>query len=147
MTTGTKIIQKSLSYIGAHSVVNPANPESILTGMDTLNGMIAEWQDENIEMGAVPLNAPGDELSEPLGTRNNIEFNLAVLLQPLFPGTVVSVELRANALKGFNSIKRKWQTIVIPKKQARGTLPLGQGNRERNGRWLDPFFNEGQEIG
>ena len=145
MTTGTVIIQKALTLINAHSVIAPANSESIEAAMGTLNSMISGWEDDRILMGAMPLSAPGDELSEPLGARNAIEFCLAVELQPMFPGAQISQQTMISARKGLTKLKRNWRTTTIPKPIARRTLPKGQGNK----RYLfeDVFFVEGSEIG
>lgn len=146
MSTGTKIVQDALAKIGAHSVTFPAKPESLETGKDELNSMIAGWQDDNISFGAVPLNAIGDELSEPLGLRTTIINNLAVRCHPLFPGSQISSELVGLANRGYNEMVARYQTFTIPKPQARGTLPKGQGN-ERGYTRNDPFFKAGDEIG
>lgn len=144
MSIGTDIIETALSYINAHSVVFPANPESVERGWKTLNAMLAEMQDEGIKTGAVPLKAPGSEFSEPLGTRNGFEMNLAIMLLPFFPGKQVSSEFRAEAFKQMQSIRNKWKQVIIPKKQVSETLPVGQGNKSHLGR---NFFVEGSGIG
>jgi len=115
--------------------------------MDTLNSMIAEWVDDNIDMGCVPLASPGSELSEPLGSRNAITDNLAILLQPMFPGTQVSIELKANALKGMSKISTQWESVVIPKRMVRDSLPKGEGNKPRQGIYGNTYFDVGDTIG
>ncbi|MCZ6898288.1 MAG: hypothetical protein O7D95_06250 [Betaproteobacteria bacterium] len=148
MSIGTKVIQNALQQLKVHSVVSPANPESISLGADVLNSMIAEWQDLGIDMGVVPLLVPGGELSEPLGTRNGIESNLAVYLQPSFPGTQISQELRTRASKTLAQIKRTWRVTKIPKSRTRSTLPKGAGNKRYCDRFNNPiFFDAGDEIG
>ena len=142
MTIGTKIIERSLELISAHSVVSPANPESIQTGKSALNGMIARWEDDSINMGCVPLKEPGSELSEPLGARNGIEYNLALELAPLFPAANVSPLLVAMANKTYNELRRRWKPVTIPKATVRGTHPKGQGNFGDQ-----TYFNEGDELG
>ena len=65
MTIGTKIIERSLTHIGVNSPLKSVNPESVTQGMDTLNSMNAELQDEGIEIGLVqkaiqpPQGSPG----------------------------------------------------------------------------------------
>lgn len=144
MTTGTKIIQGALQRIGAHTSLKPANPTSLENGMDKLNSYIAWLQDNDIDIGAVPLDAIGAELSEPLGATNIIIDNLAILLQPDHPGAEISEQLRISANKGANSLKNTYQTIEIPVPKARSTLPRGVGNFRRRGRL---FFTKGEEIG
>jgi len=145
MTTGTKIIHGALSRIGAHSPVRPAPPETMEVSKDMLNSMIAMYQDDNIEFGAVPLDDVGAELSEPLGLTNTIMDNLSLKLHPLFPGAQISPELRVSANKGYQDMIVKYQTITIPQPKVRGTLPLGQGNKTRS--TSGTFFNSGDEIG
>lgn len=144
MSAGTEIIQSALQKIGVYSPVSPSNPESIVTGKEVLNSMIAQWQDDSINMGCVPLKQPGSELSEPLGSKNAIVNNLAVELIPFFPGAVVSPQLIQNAKKGMNFIKRRWKETEIPYPKTR-QLPMGQGNKAYL--YDNPFFDEGTEIG
>lgn len=144
MSTGTKIVQGALSRLGAHSPIKPAGPESMEVGKDTLNSMHSSWQDDGIEFGALPLNAVGDEFSEPMGLTNTIMDNLAILLQPQFPGTQISMDLRANATRGYTDMKAKFQSMEIPKLVARPTLVKGQGNKSY---YSDTFFDSGEEIG
>lgn len=150
MSTGTKIVQGALSRLGAHSVVRPAGPEAIETAKDTLNSLIAEWQDDEIDIGAVPLDAVGDELSEPMGLTNTVMDLLAIRLQPLFPGLKISNDLRVNANKGMQNIIVKYQSITISKPVARETLPMGQGNRgggQGGTGGNQNFFENGDAIG
>jgi len=147
MSSGTSIIENALQYLNVHSPVLGANAESILVGKGVLNSMIAEWQDSEppIDMGCVPLNAPGDDLSEPLGARNGIEFNLALYMKPLFKGASPAADLAVNARKTLAQIKRTWGTTAIPKQKVRGTLPKGAGNKHCHSSQV--FFNQGDEIG
>jgi len=149
MTTGTKIIHAALQRIGGHSPLSPANPESIQTSLDTLNSFVAELVDDNVDMGCVPLTEPGGDLSEPLGARNAIIDNLAIELQPMFPGTLVSPELKANASKGMSKIRTQWEKVVIPKRIVRDSLPKGEGNKPKHGNsyYGNTFFEEGDTLG
>lgn len=144
MSTGTKIVKGALSRLGVHSPIRPANPESLEDGKDVLNSMYASWQDKGIEIGAVPLNAIGDEFSEPLGLTATIMDNLAIICQPLFPGSQISAELRSNANKGYENMLLQYQPVTIPNPVVRETLPKGQGNRVR---YDSVYFDKGDEIG
>ncbi len=147
MSTGTEIVGDALARIGASSPVKPANPETLETARKTLNSYIAQLQDENVEFGAVPIKALGDELSEPLGLTDIIKDNLAVRLIPLITGTQLSNQLRVNANIGGAYMKRHWRTTVIPGQVVRDTMPKGSGNR-RNTRIFDEiFFNKGDTLG
>lgn len=129
MSTGTKICQGALQKIGAHTAQKPANPTSLENARIRLNSMISAWQDDDIVIGAAPLEAIGEELGEPWGVTNIIEDNLAILLQPDHEGSVISSQLLINANKGMLFLESKYQTFEIPESVPRGTMPLGQGNR------------------
>lgn len=147
MSAGTKVIQSALSHIGAHSVLQPAGSEALVTGRDKLNSMLAGWYDQwGIDMGTVPLEEVASELSEPMGARNWIEYNLAMELLPDFPGGQVTPNLAQLSRDAFASIKATWGVADLPKKQVRGTLPKGQGNTRHN-YYNRAFFDEGDEIG
>ena len=146
MSTGTAIIQRALQGIGAHSIVSPASPASIVLGMEKLNSMLEMWLSQGIETGATPLDVPGDELNEPNDTRNGIISNLSLELAPDFDNgkNVVSLELRRNAKAGYANIKNLYQKFTVPKKVVSSTLPIGAGNL-RWGNWR-VYFPKGGTI-
>jgi hypothetical protein len=144
MSTGTYIVTSALQTIGAHTVMKPANPVSLENGRNILNSYIASLQDIGIDTGAVPIEALGDELSEPLGITNDIVNCLAKLLVPHNPGAQISPDLRINANRSESAIKTTYQVIEIPTPKTRDTLPRGAGNFRRRGRI---FFRKGEEIG
>ena len=63
MSTGTEIIERALQRIGAHSKVQPAAPETIIEGMNTLNSMIQLWISWGVDIQTVIIDDPGQELS------------------------------------------------------------------------------------
>ncbi len=131
MSSGTFIIKSALKRIGANSLAQPAAPETITEGRDVLNSMLMLWLSEGIDIGIVPLDAPGDELGEPLDARNAIIDNLALRMSPDFDNgeNIVSPQLVSNAKREFTLIRNLYQKVEIPLKIVSSTLPLGQGNR------------------
>lgn len=146
MSIGTEIIQEALEEISAHSALKPSNPTSLERGKNVLNGMIARLQDDGVDMGCVPLKEVGSELSEPLGARNGIIQNLAILLHPKFPGSQLSPTLIANARDSLKGMRDDWKIVTIPKKKVNKSFPVGQGNTQSD-TWSDPFFIEGTDVG
>jgi len=146
MSTGTEIIERALQGIGAHSIVSPASPSSIVLGKEKLNSMLEMWLSQGIDIGFTPLDAPGDELSEPNDTKNGIIANLSLELAPDFDNgkQIVSPELRRNAKVGFTNIKNLYQKITIPQKVVSSTLPKGAGNRRWGNRRV--FFPKGGTV-
>lgn len=146
MSSGTEIITEALQKIGVASVAAPASPEAIDTAKNTLNGMLQMWQSVGVDMGVVPLNAPGDELSEPLDARNGIVNNLAIMLAPDFSNgkQVVSPELSRNARIGYTFIKKMYQPVVIPQKKVSSTMPKGAGSTR--GVWRSTFAEQNREL-
>lgn len=134
MSSGTTIITRALQSIGAHSIVSPAAPESIVLGMEKLNSMLEMWLTLGIDLGTIPLEKPGDDLGEPSDTTNGIINKLALELAPNFDNgkVVVSVDLRINATVGYNNIKNLYQTVCVPDKVVSSTLPVGAGNQRRS---------------
>jgi hypothetical protein len=147
MTTGTIIIKRALQKIGASSAVSEPEPESVQTAFEALTSMIASWTAQGIEIDAVAMTVPGDELGEKPDTTNGVILNLAVLISPDFDNgmQIVSPILQAGAVRELHMIRSLYQTFTIPKKVVSSTLPKGQGNRV----WQldDAFFAEGSEIG
>lgn len=133
MSSGTSVILDSLRNIGKHSIANPADPESIIVGMNRLNSMVDAWKDEDIEMRLKPLKDPADPLDEPRAVRNAIVDNLSLEMAPLYDNgnkSRVSRDLKRNAALGMQKIKGIYQVLVIPKKVVSSTLPVGEGNSQ-----------------
>lgn len=146
MSTGTAIIEEALQSIGAHSLVAPADPESIVIGKNRLNSMLEMWLTRGINIGFTPLDVPGDELNEPTDTRNGIVSNLSIIMAPLFDNgkIIVSADLKTQAKVEFISIRNLYQKFTIPKKGVSSTLPVGAGNSRGNRRRI--FFGEDATI-
>lgn len=143
MTTGTDIVEKALKLIGANSIAAPAAPETVVEGADALNSMLQTWTSQGIDLGIVPLEAPGDELGEPNDATNAIIENLALILAPNFDNgkMVVSVTLEKNAKRDYNIVKNLYQIVTIPNKVVSSTLPKGAGNKYPL--FSDTYFRKG----
>lgn len=146
MSTGTDIIQDALKRIGVFSIASPAAPETIVEGMEVLNTMLQLWRSQSIFLEVIPLEVPGDELSEPMDSRNAIVNNLAIELAPDFEDgkSVVSPQLRANARLGYTQIRRLYRKITISNKVPSATLPRGVGNDFGSGN--SKFFQKGSSL-
>lgn len=108
-----------------------ANPEAIEKGRVKLNSMLQLWLSRGIRLGITPLDAAGDELSEPADSRNAIVANLALELAPSFDNgrNVVSQTLLSNARRLFNLVRDIYRVVEIPTKIISSTTPIGSGNR------------------
>jgi len=146
MSSGAFIIESALKRIGAASIVQPAAPETITEGRDVLVSMLQLWLSWGIVLGVAPLDAPGDELGEPLDTRNAIIDNLALLLAPDFDNGRgnVSAQLKANARNGLAQVKQIYRPLTVPARKISSTTPRGQGNV--NGIRTRIFFKEEEEL-
>jgi len=146
MSSGTEIITEALQKIGAASVVAPADPDAIVAGKNALNSMLQQWLSVGIDMGTVPLDSPGDELSEPMDARNGIVDNLALMLAPFFSNgkQVVTPELSRSAKIGYIFIKKMYQPVVIPQKKVSSTMPMGAGSTR--GVWRSTFAENEREL-
>ena len=136
MSTGATIIKDALQAIGAHSIVSPADPDSINLGMRRLNSMLEMWQSKDIVLGTTPLRVPGDELNEPADSTNAIVANLAMDLSPDFDNgkNTISPALARAASVGMANVVSIYKTINIPDKVVSSTLPVGAGNSGYNRR-------------
>ncbi len=146
MSTGTDIIQRALQKVGAHSIVAPADPGTIILGQEILNSMLEEWLSRGIVLGFTPLEVPGDELNEPPDARNGIINNLAVRLAPDFDNgkSVASPRLEINANKDLTRIKALYQRINVPQKIPSSLTPVGAGNTR--GVQRRTFFGKDREL-
>ena len=146
MSSGTSLVKSALKKIGAHSIMAPADAESIEEGFKTLNAMLQLWLSEGINLGINPLQAPGDEVDEPADTTQAIIDNLAIACSPDYDngGNIVSERLLANATTGYNRVKNLYQEFDIPNKVVSSTLPRGAGNTR--GRDSRVFAGKGTTV-
>ena len=118
----------------------------ISVARDNLNSMLQLWLSQGIDLGTVPLDAPGDELSEPLDARQAIIDNLAIYMAPDFEqrNPIVSQSLIKNARIGLVLIKGLYQNLTIPDKVVSSTLPRGAGNNR--GIFTRIFYEKGATL-
>lgn len=147
MSTGTEIIERALQRIGAHSKVQPAAPETIIEGMNTLNSMIQLWISWGVDIQTVIIDDPGQELSEPIDAKNAIIDNLAIQSAPNFDNgqVIVSATLAANARRGITQIRTLYRKYKVPKRRPSSTLPKGAGNSKGSFQ-RSVFFEEVREL-
>ena len=67
MATANDIVTDALQMLGVYSPLKPTNPESLITGLNGLKRLISSWQDDGIDMGAVPITVLADNPSIPEG--------------------------------------------------------------------------------
>jgi hypothetical protein len=147
MSTGTEIIQSGLERIGAHSIHQPAAPEDIIKGMSILNSMLQLWISWGVDIQTVPIDAPGQDLSEPPDAKNAIIDNLALMMAPNFDNgkVIVSASLVANAKRGITQIRTLYRKFTVPRKRPSSTLPRGAGNSKGSFR-RDIFFGDDDTV-
>lgn len=146
MSTGTKLVKGALQRIGAHSIAQPAAPETIEDTWEILNSMMQTWASWGIALNTTPMQVSGDDLHEPIDTTNAIKDNLAIMAASNFDNgvAVVSPQLKANARNGLNAVKTHYQTFAIPNKVPSSTLPKGVGNSKGTDRRV--FFGTNEAL-
>jgi len=130
VSTGTDLIQGALRQLQAHSEASSASAGTIVIGKDKLNSMLQLWVSQGIAIEITPIDAVGDEVSEPQDATNAIILNLAVELEMDFGVTDIpsSQRLRGNATRAKAEVRRIYQTVDTPLRVVSSTTPLGAGN-------------------
>ena len=146
MSTGTVIIQDALKQIGAHSIVAPASSDTLETARSVLNSMLELWTSKSIFIRTTPIEVVGDDLNEPIDTRNAIVYNLAIMLSPGFDNgkDIVSSRLQMLANTTMETVTNLYQNVEIPEMVISSTTPLGAGNNR--GFRSRTFFPRGATI-
>ena len=130
MSAGTTIVQAALRQLQAHSEASSASAATLVIGKDKLNAMLQLWISQGILLETTPISSVGGEVSEPEDALNGIILNLAVELEMEFGVSdgPSSQRLHANAKKGYNDIKRLYQSLTLPMRVVSSTTPVGAGN-------------------
>jgi hypothetical protein len=130
MTEAVTLVKRSLFLIGAHSLVNPAPPETLNLGVDMLNEMLAEWLEEKVDLGTVEATEQTTDIQEPAGTINGITNNLAVRMGPA-TRTAVPDDVRLEAVESYERIRKRYEAKdepYVPDVTPSRLLPVGQGS-------------------
>ena len=143
MSTGTSIILDALKAAKVSSTATPVDPEQTADGLKRLQSMMQLWLSWGIVLNILPITSAGEDLNEPIDTRNAIVDNLAVNISHFY-SVPVSIELAGNARVGLNMVKTLYQEVSIPDKVASSTLPRGAGNSK--GIDSQNFFGRGGTI-
>ena len=136
MTTATKLIERSLSSIGANSPVNPVDPSIIEACLPVLVAELAYLAKKEIVLAetvsdvtttiAIPTTL-ASELDEPQGAYQMLIDRLLPKFAPLCR-IPVTIEMQAGAQKAIHNLYNGWGVSTIPDKIPSRLLPLGEGN-------------------
>lgn len=129
MSVAVDLVKRSLGLIGAHSVVKPAVVELLNEGREVLNEMLAEWEEEKINMGTVTADDLTTDIAEPAGATHAIKYNLAVRMSE--PARApVSDKVQLEALESYERLKKRYKAKDepnVPDATLSRHLPMGQG--------------------
>ncbi len=139
MTTAIDIIHKALTEIGAHSVLQPADPSLIVNALDTLKALLSDLEKESIILQetvngtttkiSIPTDLT-DELNEPAASTYHLKVVLSEMLAnsarvTLTPQNMRVIDSSKSALLGTYFVPN--YTNIVPST----LLPKGQGGSQR----------------
>jgi len=118
MTKALSIVHGALEPIGAHSVINPAAPETITRGTQKLAALIKEWKATGLDLSArVPVDSAA-EIDELEGSTEALTYGLMYKMAPILRKSI-STELDNEASKSIRLARERWQ-YEIPEERPRG---------------------------
>ncbi len=126
--TKGELVIRALKMLGVVDSITSADPEEIRDGLDTLDTMIAEWENHGIRLGYIlpsseSLSMPDDESGladvKVFGVVHNLTVNLAPMLgREAYPTVRSRAKLFYEGLFGVGLIQR----------QSDPMMPSGTGN-------------------
>jgi hypothetical protein len=125
MTTATQIISGALKLLGVRAAESPITAVELQDGLEALNDMGAEWEEDGIRIGFEPVTDATADLGIPRSSVSAFKANLAIRIAPEY-SRIVSPAL---AKLGDDTMDALTKSVVfIGNVQYPGTLPLGSGN-------------------
>lgn len=103
--TGSQIITDGLRLINVLRETQNPTPEMLISGIRTLNEMMAEWEIDGGALGYVPIGTATDILPLPDGAIKAVKLHLAIALCPTY-GASASAEVIAQAADSMTVIDR-----------------------------------------
>lgn len=139
MAQALQIIERAFSKIGVKASETPLTASEIEDGLDTLNDLLSEWNNDGTLKGAVPLANVNDDLNLPRFALGALKANLAMRIAPeydrvVLPGLLMeATDTLSNLIKSSIDLR----TINFP-----STLPIGDGNQGQSDNSLIDYFPE-----
>jgi len=128
--TNNEVINKALTELKIVASGEAATAQDAADMLDILNGLMAEWQELDINFNWFPQSVLSDTCPIPTWAEQGVISNLAVTGSPAMQATITT-ELAVKATNGISAI----QTIIMNQNlepAGRGNLPYGSGNFRYN---------------
>lgn len=129
MATARDIVVGALRLLGVKPAESPISAAEIQDGLESLNDMMAEWEERSIFTGFSALGTADDPVEVPDSAIGAIKANLAIYIAPEYDKSV-SVELAKRAKDGLTSVRAS--LIEVAASEYPDSLPVGSGNHENS---------------
>lgn len=106
MPTNNEIIQDALTDIAIVSAGVTATATQLSDGLTRLNRMMAEWAENDVNLGFFPQSAGTDTIPIPIWAERAVETNLAMNLAT-FHRVPVTQELATEALTSYTKLANR----------------------------------------
>ena len=143
MATASYFVIKALTRLGIRASETSLQADEMQDGLDMLNDMLIEWEENGPQLGFSPIAGVSDEVRIPRGANKAVYDNLAIIIATDY-SRIVSPALAKSA---DDSLKNLLSTnITIGDVDMPATLPLGSGNQTCDNDLDDRrFFPEGKK--
>ena len=126
--TNNEVIKKALQELGVVGFNGTATASQAQDCLDILNGMMAEWEQQDVDLNWFPQDTLSETCPIPRWAENGVISNLAVTASASFRAPL-SEGLIQKAYQGFNTI---FNTVMKIKHQP---SDMGHISKGSNGRW------------
>lgn len=139
--TKRTFIELAFEELGIGDYIFDLQPEELSKAVVRLDGMMARWAVDGVEVGYPLAGSPEDsdidsDVDLPLFAIEPIYTNLAILLGPSV-GKIASPATKKTARESLATLYE--QCIEIPETKQSSRTPLGAGNKRWNWRWRQFF--------
>lgn len=141
------LVKEAYGQTGLNDAEFEISPEEMVRGLDELNGMMAEWAEDGIDLGYDQPEYGSGRLEGasgiPVSAKSAVVSYLALRLAPGM-GATLSVEARAALTQSYTRLQSRYATI--PTRIMRSHTPRGAGNRRGNISGLGRFVSEASFV-
>jgi hypothetical protein len=106
-----QMVYDSLLEIGVVRAGQTLSPEHLSLGIRKLNAMLAEWEEDGIELGYYPQTVQTTNVPVPAAAENAVMLNLAVAQSGAY-GVTVTPATVLGAKNGYERLERDTITLV-----------------------------------
>ncbi len=137
MATAAQVVKAILQKILVQESEAPIEASEAQDVIFTMNNFMLDLDAKGITLGYTEVSDLGDTITIPTGALRGLIYNVAGEMAPEFNGVFTA---KAEQIAKDSMVTMRTLGLTIGETQMPSTLPIGSGNEQQGGRFVNHFF-------